>query len=155
MPKPPSLSLSRASMTFEIDQTMLRTFDLLSRPRMRDGIAILLRVPFTGNGRFFHLTAAAGFEAHPKGAVEGQTLLLKIVTASSDDSDIVSQVAEHIDRVETLLLNQAHEVERWREAFRRAAVQAVADRTTRAAMAERTLRALKAAGYRHVGKAIG
>lgn len=153
MPTPPTLARDR--VTFEIDETMLRTLDLLSRPRMKDGIAILLFVPFAGDGRFFHLTAAAGFEAHPKGTVEGQTLLLEILTASSDDADIVSEVADHLDRVETLLSHQSDEVERWREAFGRAAVRAVADRKTRAAMAERTLRALKAAGYRHAGEAAG
>ena len=147
MPTPPTLSRDR--VTFEIDETTLRTFDLLSRPRLKDGIAILLRIPFKGDGRFFHLTAAAGFEPHPKGEVEGQQLLLEIATASTDEGDVVAEVAEHLDRVETLLSHQSDEVERWREAFRRAAVQAVADRKTRAALAGRTRRALEAAGYRH------
>lgn len=95
------------------------------------------------------------FEAHPRGEVEGQQLSLEIVTASTDEGDVVAQVAEHLDRVETLLSHQSDEVERWREAFGRAAVRAVADRKTRVAMAKRTLSALKAAGYRHVGDAAG
>lgn len=147
MPKPPMLSRDR--VTFEIDETTLSTFDLLSRSRMKDGIAIFLHVPFEGDGRFFDLTAAVGFDAHPRGEVEGQQLLLEIVTASTDENDIVAKVAEHLDRVETLLSHQSEEVERWREAFRRAAVQTVADRKARAALAGRTRRALEAAGYRH------
>lgn len=153
MPKPPVLSRDR--VTFEIDETTLNTFDLLSRPRMKDGITVLLRVPFRGDGRFFDLTAAVGFEAHPRGEVDDQQLSLEIVTASTDENDIVAKVAEHLDRVETLLSHQSDEVERWRDAFRRAAVQAVADRKTRVAKAGRTRRALEAAGYRHVGDASG
>ncbi|MCA3699724.1 MAG: hypothetical protein IOB84_08050 [Brevundimonas sp.] len=147
MPKPPVLSRDR--VTFEIDETTLSTIDLLSRPRMKDAIAILLRVPFAGDGRFFHLTAAVGFEAHPRGEVEGQQLSLEIVTASTDENDIVAKVAEHLDRVETLLSHQSEEIERWRDAFRRAAAQALADRKARAALAVRTRGALEAAGYRH------
>ena len=69
--------------------------------------------------------------ALPRGEVEGQQLSLEIVTASTDEGDVVAQVAEHLDRVETLLSHQSDEVERWREAFGRAAVRAVADRKTR------------------------
>lgn len=151
MPKPPTILRDR--VTFAIDETTVRTFDLLSRPRMKDGIVILLRVPFAGDGRFFHLTAAAGFDEHPKGVVDDQALLLEIVTASTDVDDVVAVVADRLDRVEMLLSHQSQEVERWREAFDRAAIRAVADRKTRIAMADRTRRALEAAGYRQAADA--
>ena len=49
MPKPPVLSRDR--VTFEIDETTLNTFDLLSRPRMKDGITVLCSLHFLSLAR--------------------------------------------------------------------------------------------------------
>lgn len=148
---PVPAALVRETATFEVEETSLRTLDLLSRPRMRDGIVITLHVPFTGDRRVFDLTAAAGFEDLPQAVVESHSLIVEIATLTTDEAMAISEVADQLDRIETLLAHQAREVGHWRDGFRRAAVRAIEDRLQRRAVAGRTVLALIAAGYRRRG----
>lgn len=148
---PVPAALVREKATFEVEERSLRTFDLLSRPRMRDGIAIILHVPFTGDRRFFNLTAAAGFEDLPQAVIESKALIVEIATVTTDEARAISDVADQLDRIETLLAHQAREVGHWRDGFRRDAVRAIEDRLQRRAVAGRTVQALIAAGYRRRG----
>ncbi|WP_309629014.1 hypothetical protein [Brevundimonas sp.] len=143
---PAPARIHRSEVTFEIGEASLKSFDLLSRPRHEDGILVLLKIPFSGDARYFNVSAAAGFEVPPDGGVEGQTLLVPIPTTSTDETTVVAEVDARLDRIERLLAHQAEEVARWRSVLRQAAVRAIEDRRARLAMETRTIAALEEVG---------
>ena len=145
---PAPARILRSEVTFEIGEASLKSFDLLSRPRHEDGILVLLKIPFSGDARYFNVSAAAGFEALPDGEVEGQTLLVPIPTTSTDETTVVTEVDARLDRIERLLAHQAEEAARWRPELRQAAVRAIEDRRARLAMETRTIAALEDFGLR-------
>lgn len=145
---PDPVRLDRAGIVFDLDEAAFTSLDLLARPRSREGVSVALEVPFTGDPRFFDLTAAAGLGDEPQGDVDGEGLRLSFVTASTDETTVLEDVNGRLDRIETLLGHQTRTVAGWRPALRLAAVEAIHARRERLAMLERTARALEAAGYR-------
>ncbi|GEM_PF-3939482 len=146
LPRP--ARLLRDQTRFSVEEAPVKTRDLLSRPRTRDGVRVVLRTPFEGDGRFLDLTAAPGLDSLPEGRVDGQTLVLSLATLAQDPARIAAEVGRLLDEVEILLTHQAHTVEGWRGSLTQAATSAILDRRERVEAAEATALALEAAGFR-------